>query len=43
MLVVAEPLVKEVFKKHNVLYIQENAFWRTWKTFVSALTVPTAT
>lgn len=26
------PLVKEICKKHNVPYIQENVFWRTKKT-----------
>lgn len=28
-----QPLVKEVCRRHNVLYIQENALWRTYKTF----------
>ena len=31
-----QPLVKEACKKHGVLYIQENAIWRTWKTLLIA-------
>jgi len=32
-----QPLVKKVCEKHGVLYIQENAFWRTYKTFCIAV------
>ena len=28
----SQPLVKDLCKKHNVPYIQENVFWRTKKT-----------
>jgi fatty acid desaturase len=28
----AAPLVKDICKKHGVPYVQENVFWRVWKT-----------
>lgn len=31
-----QPLVKEICEKHGVLYIQENALWRSWKSLMIA-------